>query len=101
VGTLLTCTDLIAGKISSLPTHIYERQIGKNGRAIRRIAYEHDSYDLLSLAPNDEMSWQTFLYALICHALVWPGRTRRFSGTRGTGRWRSGRGIRRRRTRAG
>ena len=72
VGTFLCCVDLIAGKISSLPTHIYERQIGKNGRAIHRLAYEHETYDLVSLEPNDEMGWQTFLYALICHALAWP-----------------------------
>src|ERR1700761_6756863 len=40
VTTLLAGVDLIAGKISSLPWHIYERQFSKSGRAIHRIAYE-------------------------------------------------------------
>jgi HK97 family phage portal protein len=73
IVTFLSCVDLIAGKVSSLPWHVYERQAGRHGRAINRIAYEHSYYDLVSLEPNEEMSWQTFLYAFLCHSLAWEG----------------------------
>lgn len=71
VSTFLACVDLIAGKISSLPFHVYERQVSKSGRAIHRIAYEHDYYDLIHIEPNEEMSRQTFLKAFLCHGLAW------------------------------
>src|SRR3954468_5871983 len=73
IVTFLSCVDLIAGVVSSLPWHVYERRIGKHGRAINRVAYEHDYYDLCSAEPNEEMSWQTFLYAFLCHMLAWEG----------------------------
>jgi HK97 family phage portal protein len=70
----LACVDIIAGKISSLPFHVYERSISsKVGRAIHKIAYDHDYYDLIYLEPNDEMSRQTFIKAFLLHALAWPG----------------------------
>ena len=72
VVTFLSGVDLIAGMISSLSWHVYERSLNKQGRAVHRIAYEHDYYDLLHSEPNEEMSWQTFLYAYLCHLLVWP-----------------------------
>ncbi|MGA2501719.1 MAG: phage portal protein [Tepidisphaeraceae bacterium] len=71
VSTFLACVDLIAGKIASLPFHVYERSLSKNGRAIHRMAFEHDYYDLLAIEPNDEMSRQTFLKAFLCHCLAW------------------------------
>lgn len=71
VVTFLACVDLIAGKVSSLPIHVYERSFGAHGRAIHRVAYDHDLYDLVSLEPNDEMSRQTFLKVFLCHALAW------------------------------
>jgi HK97 family phage portal protein len=71
VTTFLTCVDLIGGKISSLPIHVYERSFSANRRAIHRIAYEHDYYDLIHVEPNDEMSRQTFLKAYLCHCLAW------------------------------
>jgi HK97 family phage portal protein len=73
VGTFLSCVDLIAGTTAAQPVHIYERQINQHGRAIHRIAYEHNYYDLVTVEPNEEMTWRTFLYALLCHALAWPG----------------------------
>jgi len=71
VVTFLACVDIIAGKSSSLSWHVFEQMPGKNGRAIHRIAYEHDYYDLCHAEPNEEMSWQTFLKAYLCHALAW------------------------------
>src|ERR1700739_4640415 len=49
VITFLACVDLIAGKIASLPIHVYERAVGKSGRAAHRVAYEHDYYDLIHI----------------------------------------------------
>jgi len=69
--TFLSGVDLISGKISSLPAHIYERILGDTGRTAHRIAYEHDYYDLCNLEPNVEMSWQTFLRAMLIHCLAW------------------------------
>jgi len=71
VITLLSGVDLIAGKIASLPVHVYERQVSPNGRTAHRVAYEHDSYDLIHSEPNDEMSRMTMLKAFLCHCLVW------------------------------
>lgn len=67
----LACVDIIAGKIASLPIHVYERTLSKTGRAIHRVAYEHDYYELIHTEPNEEMSRQTFLKAYLCHALAW------------------------------
>lgn len=71
VTTFLTCVDLISGKISSLPFHVQERTFSPNGRAIHRISYDHDYYDLIHLEPNEEMSGQTFLRAFMIHCLAW------------------------------
>jgi HK97 family phage portal protein len=71
VVTFLVCVDLIAGKIASLPSHIYERSFTATGRAIHRVAYEHEYYELVHCEPNEEMSWQTFLKAYLCHCLAW------------------------------
>jgi HK97 family phage portal protein len=69
--TFLACVDLIAGKISTLPVHVYERSINAHGRAVHRVAYEHDLYEMIHTAPNAEMNRQTFLYSYMLHALVW------------------------------
>jgi len=71
--TVLACVDIIAGKISSLPWHVFERVPGKNGRQVHRIAYEHQYYDLLHTEPNAEMTWRTLTKAYLCHALLWNG----------------------------
>ncbi len=69
--TFLACVDIIAGKISSLPRHVFERSQSDAGRERHRIAYEHDYYDLVALEPNDEMSGNTMWKAFMCHCLAW------------------------------
>jgi HK97 family phage portal protein len=70
--TFLSGVDFIAGKISSLPFHVYERMLVLNGRrAAHRTAYEHDYYDLIATEPNEEMSRQTLWKAFLCHCLAW------------------------------
>lgn len=71
VTTFISCVDLIAGKISSLPFHLYQRSISESGRAIHRVAYEHDYYELVHTEPNEEMTRQTLLKAFLCHCLAW------------------------------
>jgi HK97 family phage portal protein len=71
VTTFLSCVDLVAGGIASLPIHIYERSFSANGRAIHRVAYEHGLYELIHSEPNDEMSRFTFLKAYFAHVLAW------------------------------
>jgi len=70
-STFLSCVDIIAGKIASLPRHIYERAFTTNGREKHRISYEHDYYDLIDADPNDEMSGNVLFKAYLCHALAW------------------------------
>lgn len=70
-SSILVCVDLIAGKISSIPIHVYQRSFSENGRAIHRIAYGHDYYELIHGEPNAEMSRQTFLKAFLAHCLLW------------------------------
>jgi HK97 family phage portal protein len=50
---------------------VYERQFGKNGRAIHKVAYNHDLYDVIHVEPNAEMSRFTFLKAYMAHVLAW------------------------------
>lgn len=70
-STFLAGVDLIAGKVSSFPFHVYERSYNKTGRAIHQVAYDHDYYDLVHMEPNPEMSGQTLLRAFLVHCLAW------------------------------
>lgn len=72
VITFLAGVDLIGTMVSSQPWHTVERTFNKHGRAVHRIAYEHDYYEMLSEQPNEEMTWQIFLYAYLCHMMAWP-----------------------------
>lgn len=71
VVTFLACVDLIAGSIASLPLHVYERSFLATGRAVHKVAYDHDLYDLMHAEPNDEMSSFTLRKAMMVHALAW------------------------------
>ncbi len=72
VSTFLSCCDLIAGAIASLPFHVYERKISKvTGRSIHAAAYDHELYDLVHVEPNDEMSRSVMIKASLLHGLAW------------------------------
>lgn len=71
VSTFLACVDLIGGSIAALPFHVYERTFLKSGRAVHRVAYEHDLYDLMHSQPNDEMSRFTMFKSMAAHFLAW------------------------------
>ena len=70
-STFLACADIIAGKIASLPRHVYEKRQLPNGRDVHRVATDHDYYDLLSLEPNPEMNGNTFFKAMLLHGIAW------------------------------
>jgi HK97 family phage portal protein len=71
VITVLSCIDLISGAIASLPFHVLERTTLKSGRAVHRVAYEHNYFDLFDIEPNDEMSSFTMVKAMCVHFLGW------------------------------
>jgi len=70
VSTVLTCVNIIANGVSSLPLHVYEKLM-RDGRLGKRVAFNHALYDLLHSEPNDEMSSATWLQTMMCHALLW------------------------------
>lgn len=70
-STFLSCVDLIGGSVAALPLHVYERSFGSNGRAIHKVAYNHDLYEVIHIEPNAEMSRFTFLKAYVAHILAW------------------------------
>lgn len=72
VSTFLSCCDLIASAVASLPFHVYQRKISAvTGRAIHQAAYDHELYDLIHVEPNDEMSRFVMIKALMLHLLAW------------------------------
>ncbi|HEY0701258.1 MAG TPA: phage portal protein [Candidatus Acidoferrales bacterium] len=71
VSTVFACVQLISGATGFLDLNVYERILYQDKRAGKRIAYEHDLFDLLENEPNDEMSSFTFRKTLQAHALLW------------------------------
>jgi HK97 family phage portal protein len=71
VSTVLACVNIISNGVASLPFHVYERQIQKDGRASKKVAYNHPLYELLHSEPNCEMSSVTFRRTLQTHCLLW------------------------------
>ena len=73
VSDVYACVDLISSAIASQPLKIFERieAGGKLKRHAKRLAVEHDLFDLLRYRPNEEMTRFTWVKALFCHALLW------------------------------
>lgn len=71
VTTVFACVQLISGAMGFLDLHVYERTINQDGRAARRIAYEHELFDMLEHEPNPEMSSFTLRKTAQAHALLW------------------------------
>jgi HK97 family phage portal protein len=70
-STFLACVDLIAGSISSLPMHVYERKQSKTNRPEHLVSYDHAYHDLIHMEPNVEMTTKTLIKTLMCHCLAW------------------------------
>jgi len=70
VGAVLTCVNIIANGIASLPLNVYEKQIRDN-RLAKRLALNHGVFDILHSEPNVEMTSSTFRKTEMVHALLW------------------------------
>src|SRR5574337_1263402 len=70
VGAVLSCVNIISGGIAALPLHVMERLVTDH-RIAKRIAVNHNLYDVLFNEPNPEMSAFTFKKTLQTHALLW------------------------------
>lgn len=71
VSTVFACVELKGGAIGSLDLRVFERMISTDGRRSRRIAYDHDLWDLLHDEPNDEMSAFTMRKTVQAHRMLW------------------------------
>lgn len=71
VSTVFACVNLISSAIGFLPLHIFEWVEAKDRRRGKRVAYDHDAYDLLRYEPNRDMTAFTFRKTLQAHALLW------------------------------
>jgi len=65
------CVQLISNGFAMLDAKVFERVINGDGRASRRIAHEHDYFELLEHTPNPEMTSYTLRNTLQAHALLW------------------------------
>src|SRR5579863_2561394 len=71
VSTVYCCVELKAGCIAALDLKIFEKIINQDGRINRRIAHDHDLWDLLEHEPNDEMSSFTLRKTVQAHRMLW------------------------------
>lgn len=71
VTTVFACVELKAGAIASLDWNIFEKLLNSDGRKARRIAHDHDYWDLLHDEPNDEMSSFTMRKTVQAHRMLW------------------------------
>lgn len=71
LSTVYACVEIKAGAIGALDLRIFEKVINKDGRVQRRIAHDHDLWDLLEHEPNPEMSSFTLRKTVQCHRMLW------------------------------
>jgi HK97 family phage portal protein len=71
VSTVYCCVELKAGAVAALDLNIFEKIVNKDGRINRRIAHDHDLWDLLHDEPNDEMSSFTMRKTVQAHRMLW------------------------------
>jgi HK97 family phage portal protein len=71
VSTVFACIQIVSKSLACLPLNVYERIAAKDKRMAKRLAWEHDLFDMLRKEPNDEMSAMTFRKTLQAHALLW------------------------------
>jgi HK97 family phage portal protein len=70
VGTVLACVNLIGNGVAGLPLNVYEKVITDN-RLAKRLAHNHDLFDVLANEPNPEMTRFTWMKTAIVHDLLW------------------------------
>ncbi len=71
ITTVWVCCEIKGGAIGALDIKIFERLVNPDGRLQRRIAHEHDFWDLLAEEPNPEMTSFALRKALQVHRMLW------------------------------
>lgn len=71
VTTVLACVELKSGAVASLDFRIFEKTVNPDGRLNRRIAHDHDLWDLIHDEPNEEMSSFTLRKTVQAHRMLW------------------------------
>lgn len=71
VSTVWACCEIKGGAIGALELKIFEKILSKSGRVTRRIAHDHDYWDLLEHQPNPEMSAFTMKKTVQIHRMLW------------------------------
>jgi len=69
--TVYCCVEIKAGAVGALDLKIFEKIINRDGRLQRRIAHEHDYWDLLENEPNPEMTAFTLKKTVQAHRMLW------------------------------
>ncbi|HEY3972331.1 MAG TPA: phage portal protein [Candidatus Sulfotelmatobacter sp.] len=71
VSTIWACCEIKGGAIGALELKIFEKLVTDSGRLKRRIAHDHDYWDLLEHEPNSEMSAFTMKKTVQVHRMLW------------------------------
>lgn len=71
VSTVWACCEIKGGAIGALELKIFEKLVTPSGRLKRRIAHDHDYWDLLEHQPNPEMSAFTMKKTVQVHRMLW------------------------------
>ena len=71
VTTVFACCEIKGGAIGALDLKIFEKIINNDGRLKRRIAHDHDYWDLLAHQPNPEMTAFTLKKTVQVHRMLW------------------------------
>lgn len=68
---VFACVNIVANGMAMLPFNVVEIGTGTAGRRTKKIAHEHDLFDLLHSRPHPEFSSKTLRFVMMCHALLW------------------------------
>lgn len=71
VSTVFACCEIKGGAVGALSLKIFEKLSTKDGRLKRRIAHDHQYWDLLEHEPNPEMSAFTMKKTVQVHRMLW------------------------------
>lgn len=71
VSAVWACCEIKGGAIGALELKIFEKMATADGRLKRRIAHDHDYWDLLEHQPNPEMSAFTLKKTVQVHRMLW------------------------------
>lgn len=71
VTTVWVCCEIKGGAIGALDLKIFEKLVNPDGRLQRRIAHEHDLWELVAEEPNPEMTSFALRKCLQVHRMLW------------------------------